>query len=198
MSLQSPFLFDDREYFHFGDVAVRETDYISTFVAVLRKARRQALSFLMAGAMVAPIAASRTYLHSSVGSSPAHFAVKKSKVVSGEIEEDLRRAFIDNRNFLGLKQVQAALILGLSESTIEKFEQGVYPTQAVKTKELVSLFNEWTDVLKDIHGDRKFIVRPFLKVKRDALGDISSFEYAVKHPGSGLYDLIGLERKMYG
>lgn len=198
MRTESPFLFDNREYFYYGEVTSQHVEYLAPESMIeIRKIRNQSKNFFVSLATVVAIGSSG-FIKSPAASSPAHIVIKSAAKVGEQRDEDLRRAFIKNRDFLGLKQKQIAQILGLSESTIEKFEQGVYATQELRTKELIGIFNEWVSVLNEFHGDRKFIVRPFIRVKMNALGDISPLEYAIQNPVDGLYDLIGLERKMYG
>ena len=197
---KSSFLFDDREDLVFGEVTCDELEFVQ-MVEVLRRAHQQVKKAVFGATVVAVVGLSGgvAYKTAVVGSSPAKAHIKSHPVSTDqEVGDELRQKFVENRKFLGLKQNEVANLLGLSCSTIEKFEQEVYVTPSLKTKEAVKLFNEWTDVLQESHGNRPFIVRPFLKIKMNALGDRTPMEYAGEKNLVGIRHLISLERLING
>lgn len=196
--MKSCFLFDDLKDFYYGSVVADDVEYVD--IKVLRKVRNQPVNFMRLSLSVVTMAAAMVFLPLKGTTSPAHtvFQARARGSISVEADDFLRKRFVSARDYLGLKQSQVAKILGLSGSAVEKIEQGVYQNQTLRTKELLVAFVDWVDLLKEQHGDRKFIVRSLVRAKMNSLGNVSALEYAEQYPGEGLYDLIGLERRMNG
>jgi DNA-binding XRE family transcriptional regulator len=197
MTQDSVFLFDDREQFHYGDFTQMVQDFIdvNTVKAIQteRKARKPIFKHIAAALVTGFM-----LLSASTGATSANTYLKQRANIWEHKDPDLKHSFAQARKFIGLTQEQASKVLDLSTSAVEKIEQGVYSGLSTHSREQLSNFIEWVQVLREVHRDRKFIVRSIINTRTEVLGKMTPIEYAISNPKTGIKDLIALERQING
>lgn len=204
----SIFLFDDRNYFTYGEVCSQSEVVSAAYVAVVTRSqqerKRPKLAFEKFKAAMSGTILSAVVLLSSA----TPFKLPNS-ILSGKqrttyeaeglpINKKLTSSFIQAKDFLGLKQTEIAQLTGISKSTIEKIDQGVYPALGDQVAKQMLPLIELCNLMKEHFGERKFIARSKLRTPDSLLGDISPLDYALNNGPDGILEIISLERKSFG
>jgi DNA-binding XRE family transcriptional regulator len=108
----------------------------------------------------------------------------------------LRNRFKAAREFLQLSQVQAANMLRVSESSVEKFEIGVVekPTRDTVSRYLALI--QLADLYADVVGSKTYLVRSFLNTRSYYYQDKTPIEFAASHD-NGVFEMLSTERRKH-
>lgn len=200
MNNVSVFLFDDREQFFYGEITrLQEAPLDQTTYEALKESRKKTKQYFKV--LASTVLSSVLYIGlplTCTGATAANVQTKRILSHWDFSDSDLKSDFTDSRKFLGLTQEQAAKILGLSVSTVEKIEQGVYENISKPSREHLGRFIEWASLLRDNHRNKKFVVRAIINSKMELLGDKSPIDYALSNPGAGIRELIALQHQTHG
>jgi DNA-binding XRE family transcriptional regulator len=204
----SIFLFDDRNYFVFGEVCSQSDTMAATYMGVVERSqqdrKRPKLAFRNFSAAIAGTLLSATVLLSSTTPMkfPSSLMLGKQRTTyeaeNIPIDKKIASSFVRAKDFLGIKQSEAAQLTGIGKSTIEKIDQGVYPALGNQVAIRMLPLIELCSILKEHFGERKFIARARLRTPDSLLGDVSPLEYALENGPEGLKEIISLERKSLG
>jgi DNA-binding XRE family transcriptional regulator len=204
----SVFLFDDRDYFTFGDVCSEAEAVYGEYLTLIERSQQERkqppfafkrLTSLVIGSLLSAnmLATASTPLKWSDALKPG----RQKTTYEAErlpLDKKFASAFLRAKDFLGLKQMEVAQITGIAKSTIEKIDQGIYPSLGNQVASQMLPLIELCDLMKQHFGEKKFIARARLRTPDSLLGKLTLLDYAIENGPEGLMEIIGLERKSLG
>lgn len=210
----SSFAFDDREFLTFGEVCVQVVELNEEYISFSRSSRQSGKGtknssfgfqkFIAIGASaIMGIVLNGSSLSSNTPLKWPPSLMPGAEVTTRDLEppildKKLAAQFKQARGYLGLKQPEVVLMTGIAKSTIEKIEQGIYPSIGSQVREQMTLLIELAELMREQFGEKKYIARSRLNSPDSILGSKTPFEYAKEHGPQGLQAIIGLERKSLG
>jgi len=121
----------------------------------------------------------------------------KSYVLDDRTKEELIEVFLSIREAYRFTQNEVATLLGLSESTISKFERGEHSPDS-RTLRKYTEFISLIDYLKVKTSDRKFAIRQLFHSESRVFGGLNSFEFSKKIGDDGFMEVSSVLRRLYG
>jgi transcriptional regulator with XRE-family HTH domain len=125
------------------------------------------------------------------------FSSGKTHLLDDRSKEELINVFVTFREDYRFTQDEVADLLGLSKSTISKFERGEHFPDARALKKY-SDFISLLSYLKDKTSDRKFAIRQIFHLESKVFGGLNSFAFAKQVGENGLREVSSIIRRIYG